>query len=257
MKKVLITVISLITLFTVSLLAQDSAMDNDAAKLYNEANSQKKSGNYAGALESYKKALEISQDYRIYYQLSSVYKKQRNYEGAEQALLKCLELNPGFSSAFNSLGTTYYSWGKFDKAVENFTKFKDSVGDQKLEKRAAKYIGLAYTKLGESSLKDRNYEQAEKHLLNAVTSYNYDAAYLKLADVYVETGKYDEALKAADNAINYRDNKSKVPKGAPYFYKGMAFKGLQDKEKAKENFKIASSDKQYRDRSNHEIKYLN
>jgi tetratricopeptide (TPR) repeat protein len=257
MKKFLIITFSLLTLFSVNTFTQTAEMDNEAAKLYNEGNKQKKAGNFEGALQSYEKALEISKDYRIYYQLSAVYKKQRKYEYAEQALLGALELNPEFSSAYNSLGTTYYSWGKYEKAVENFKLFQEKAGDKKLEKRAAKYIGLAYTKLGENALKDRNYGEAEKQLLSAVSNYNYDAAYLKLADVYVETGKYEEALKAADNAINFRDKKSKIPKGAPYFYKGMAFKGLQDKEKAKENFKLASSDRQYRDRSNHEIKYLN
>jgi tetratricopeptide (TPR) repeat protein len=232
-------------------------MDVEAARLYNEGNSQIKAGNFDGALESYQNALNISKDYRIYYQLSSVYKKQRKFDKADEALQECLKLNPDFSIAYNSLGTNYYSWGKFDKAVESFKLFKEKADDKKLQERASRYIGLAYTKLGENSLKDRNYQEAEKHLLNAVENYDYDAAYLKLADIYVETGKYEEALKAADNAINHRDIKSKVPKGAPYFYKGMAFKGLSDIEKAKENFKIASSDKQYKDRSNHEIKYLN
>lgn len=256
MKKIIIT-FSILMIFTASLFAQAVPMDNEAAKLYNAGNSQKKSGNYAGALTSYQKALEISKDYRIYYQLSSVYKKQKKYGDAEQALLAALQSNPEFSTAYNSLGTTYYALGKYDKAVENFKLFQDKSKDKKSQKKAAKYIGLAYTKLGESALRDRDYDEAEKQLLNAVTNYNYDAAYLKLADVYVEIGKYGEALKAADNAINFRDKKSKLPKGAPYFYKGMAFKGLKDNDKAKENFKLASSDKQYRDRSNHEIKYLN
>ena len=257
MKRVILQTFLMMFIAVTVLTAQSGEMDNEAAKLYNIGNSQKKSGNFAGAIESYKKALDISKDYRIYYQLSAVYKKQRKYEFSEQALLECLKLNPEFSTAYNSLGTTYYSWGKYDKAAENFKLFEEKANDKKLKARASKYIGLAYTKLGENALKDRNYEEAEKQFLNAVAHYNYDAAYLKLADVYVETGKYDEALKAADNAINYREKRSKVPKGAPYFYKGMAFKGLKDVEKAKENFKIASSDKNYRDRSNHEIKYLN
>lgn len=256
MKKILLLTLALITFLSGSILAQGE-MDNEAAKLYNAGNSQKKSGNFEGALDSYQKALQISQDYRIYYQLSSVYKKQRNFAEAEKVLLRALELNSNFSSAYNSLGTTYYSWGKYQKAVENFNTFKAKVEDKKLKDRASKYIGLAYTKLGETALKDRNYDEAEKQLINAVNNYNYDAAYLKLADVYVETGKYGDALKAADNAINYRSKKSKVPKGAPYFYKGLAFKGLKEKDKARENFKLASADKQYRDRSNHEIKYLN
>ena len=125
MKKFLIVAISLFTLFSINLLAQDAEMDKEAAKLYNEGNSSIKSGNFVGALESYQKALKISPDYRIYYQLSAVYKKQRNYEFAEQALIKCLELNPEFTSAHNSLGTTYYSWGKYDKAVDSFKKFKE------------------------------------------------------------------------------------------------------------------------------------
>jgi tetratricopeptide (TPR) repeat protein len=257
MKKVAKLTLSFLVLLFFSMNAQSGSMDTEAAKLYNEGNKQKKSGNYSGALESYQKALEISKDYRIYYQLSSVYKKQRKFADAESALQEALKLNPDFSIAYNSLGTTYYSWGKYQEAVDNFSTYKDNVEDEKLKNRASKYIGLAYTKLGENALKDRNYEEAEKQFLNAVSHYNYDAAYLKLADVYVETGKYEEALKAADNAINYRDKKSRVPKGAPYFYKGLAFKGLNDKDKAKENFELASSDRKYRDRSNHEIKYLN
>src|SRR5210317_902671 len=190
MKKVLLFAFSFALIFSISTFAQSAEMDNEAAKLYNVGNSQKKSGNFAGALESYQKALKISQDYRIYYQLSAVYKKQRKYQFAEEALLSCIKLNPDFSLAYNSLGTTYYSWGKYEKAVENFKIFEEKVDDKKLEQRASKYIGLAYTKLGENALKDRNYEEAEKQFLNAVTHYNYDAAYLKLADVYVETGKY-------------------------------------------------------------------
>ncbi len=257
MKKIVLFIFATFLLFSTNAFAQNAEMDKEAAILYNQGNKQKKSGNVDGALESYKKALEISKDYRIYYQLSSVYKKKRKFEQAEAALNSCLELKPDFYTAYNSLGTTYYSWGKYDKAIENFKKFKENVKEAKLKKRASKYIGLAYTKLGETALQDKNYAKAEEYLKLAVSNYNYDAAYLKLADLYVELGKYDEALKAADNAINYRGKKSKIPKGAPYFYKGMAFKGLKDKEKAKENFKIASSDKQYRDRSKHEIKYLN
>ena len=70
--------------------------------------------------------------------------------------MSAIKLNAEFSSAYNSLGTTYYSWGKYEKAIENFKLFQEKAGDEKLEKRAAKYIGLAFTKLGENALKDRN-----------------------------------------------------------------------------------------------------
>ena len=90
----------------------------------------------------------------------------------------------------------------------------------------------------------------------AVNNYNYDAAYLTLAEIYVELGKYDKSLSAADNAINYRTSKSKISKGAPYYYKGLAFKGKDEVDKAKENFQIASKDKQYKSSSEYELKNL-
>jgi len=256
MKKILI-VFSIFFFLTTLSFAQEGKMDNEAAKLYNAGNKQKKSGDYAGALISYGEALKLSKDYRIYYQMSAAYKKQRKFQEAEQALLSCLELNPKFNTAHNALGTTYYSWGKYDQAIESFKKFEASTEKKKQKKKAQKYIGLAYTKLGSQELKDKNYKRATEHLMNAVANYNYDAAYLKLADIYIETGKYADALQAADNAINYRSKKSKVPKGAPYFYKGLAFKGMKQYDKAKESFRKSKKDKQYRDRSEHEIKYLN
>ncbi|MCB9249169.1 MAG: tetratricopeptide repeat protein [Ignavibacteriales bacterium] len=257
MKKIFLIGFILLFSFTATLFSQDAEMNNDAAKLYNEGNKQMNAGNFAGATENYNKALAIDKDYRIYYQLSAVYKKQRNFEKAEEALKNCISKNPKFALAYNSMGTNYYSWGKYDLALENFKKFSETTDEKKYKAQAAKYMSLAYTKLGENSLQEKNFDKAIEYLKNAVASDDYDAAYLKLADAYIEKGNYQEALEAAENALKYREKKSKVPQGAAYFYKGMAYKGLNNTAQAKENFKIASSDKQYRDRSNHEIKYLN
>ena len=63
-----------------------------------------------------------------------------------------------------------------------------------------------------------------------------------LAEVLARHGVSDAnaVLDAAENALKYREKKSKVPQGAAYFYKGMAYKGLNNTAQAKENFKIAS-----------------
>ncbi len=257
MKKVVFLILSLLLLSVGFVSAQNKEMDPEAAKLYNSGNKMLKSGNYEGAIEDYSKALEISQDYRIYYQQGIAYKKLRKFDKALESFHKCLEANPEFTIVYNSLGTTYYAKGDYLKAIEYFTKFEESVKKPKLKKRAKKYISLAYTKLGDKEARDKNYKKAIEYLEKAVEAYNYDAAYLKLADAYIEMGEYQKALEAADNAIKYRSKKSKVPKGAPYFYKGLAYKGLKDKANAKQNFVIASKDKLYRDRSKHELKYLN
>ena len=256
MKKMLTIALALLFLITAVNFGQSATMDKEAAKLYNQGNRQKKSGDYDGALASYQEALNKSKDYRIYYQLGLVYKKKRDFAKAEEMLHKSLEVKPDFNTAYNALGTTYYSWGKYEKAVESFKKYAENTKKKKNKKRAQKYIGLAYTKLGDQALKDKNYDKATEYLMNAVSNYNYDAAYLKLADIYLDKGNYQKALEAADNAVNYRGKKSKVPKGAPYFYKGMAYKGLHNIAKAKENFQKASKDKIYRARSKHEINSL-
>ena len=87
----------------------------------------------------------------------------------------------------------------------------------------------------------------------AVKNYKYDSAYLALAEIYNDLGKYSQALTAADNAIN---NRKKISKGAGYYYKGLAFKGLDNKTKAIENFKISVKDKTYKASSKYELKLL-
>ncbi len=240
-------------LLTAVSFAQNGKMDKEVAKLFNQGNKQKRSGDFDGALKSYTEALKKSKDARIYYQMSLVYKKKREFAKAEEMLNKCLEVDPKFYTAYNGLGTTFYSWGKYQKAIDNFKKYMENATNESRKKVAKKYIGYAYTKLGDIALKEKKYDEATDYLMKAVANYNYDKAYLKLADIYLEKGKFNKALEAADNAANFR---KKVPKGALYFYKGMAYKGLHNIAKAKENFKKASKDRTYRDRCKYELKYL-
>ena len=89
-----------------------------------------------------------------------------------------------------------------------------------------------------------------EYLKKAVENDNYDAAYLSLAKVYSELGRYDEAITAAQNALKYR---SKITKGGPYYYIGVSYKGKGDMNKAKENFKLASGDPTYKKTADYEL----
>ncbi len=257
MKKISVFFFSVLLLSSAVLFAQKAQMNPEAAKLYNQGNKQYKSGNYNGAIESYKKALAIERDAPILYQEGLAYKKLRKFKEAEADFTECIKLDPDFVPAYNGLGTTYYAMGEYLKAAENFKKFGEKTKKKKYKEKAKKFMGLAYTKLGVKESKNGNYKKAVEYLTKAIENYNYDAAYLELADVYITLGKYEEALKAANNAIKYRPRKSRVPKGAPYFYKGLAYKGMKDKTHAKQNFAIAAKDKLYKDRSKHEMKYMN
>ena len=151
------------------------------------------------------------------------------------------------------MGGIYYAKGEYQTAADNFAKFKETTDNNKQKDMAEKYISLSYTKLGVDAKQNGNFKEAESYLQKAVANYNYDAAFLALAETYAETAQFEKAIEAADKAINHRD---KISKGAPYYYKGRAFQGLDNKEKALENYKISAQDSQYRDLSNHYLKQL-
>lgn len=253
MMKLKIFFLAVLFAFSSAIFGQKAEMNPDAAKLYNEGNSLVKSGQYSGALEKYNSALEIEKNAKIYYQKSIALKKLRKFKEAESTLLECIKVDSSFVSAYSGLGTTYYSLKKYQKAIDNFNIYIQKSDNKKQNQKIKKFIGLAYTQLGRIAKQDGKHKAAVKYLKEATANYDYDAAYLLLAEIYNDLGEYKKALEVADKAINYR---KKISKGAPYYYKGLAFKGLGDKEKAKENFKIAVKDKQYKNNAKYELKNL-
>lgn len=239
---------------TFSFLSAQSLDDSkEAAEAYNEGNAMRKAGNYSGALEKYDLALKTSKDHRIYYQKGIVLKSLNKYDEAEKAFQKCVEAQPDFALAYNSLGGVYFADGKYQEAIDSFEKFKELADKKSHKDKADEYIARSYAKLGLAAKNDGKFDAAVSNLTKAVEHFNYDAAYLALAQVYVENGNYDGALEAADKAANYRKS---IPKGGPYYFKGLAFKNKNDKQKAIENFEIAKKDPQYRASSEYELKLL-
>ncbi len=251
MNKLSISILSLILFSASFLFGQD--MSQEAAPLYNEGNKLIKSGQYNAAIEKYDAAIAIQGHEKIFYQKSVALKKLRKFNDAEKALLKCVELNPDFVAGYSGLGTTYYSLKKYQLAVDNFNKYIERTDNEKSKTKIKKFVGLSYTQLGQGAKRDGKHQQAINYLNEAVKNYKYDSAYLALAEINIELGKYNDALSAADNAIN---NRKKISKGAGYYYKGLAFKGLEDKDKARENFKVSVKDKTYKASSEYELKQL-
>ncbi|GAB4143966.1 MAG: hypothetical protein Fur0015_12150 [Ignavibacteriales bacterium] len=234
-----------------SLFAQE--MDPEAGKFYNEGNKFLKSGQLKEALANYDNALKTSNDYRIHYQKGLALKQMSNYKAAEESFAKSVQINPKFDLGYNALGGTYFVEGDYEKSVEAYKKFDELTQKKNLKDKAKENISRAYTKLGDAQKKDGNYEKAVQYLNEAVKNYNSDFAYLSLAETYVEMGKYDEAISAADKAINNRKN---ISKGAPFYYKGLAFKGKGDLVKAKENFTQAVSDPVYKKNAEYQLNLM-
>jgi len=235
---------------SISVLGFAQDMKPEAGKLYNEGNALLKEGNVNGAIEKYNAALQIEKDYRIYYQKGVALKKADKLEESKQAFEECLKLNSSYEGGLNALGGVYFSMGNYSAAIENFDKVLKSNANNSVKQKVKKNISLAYAKLGNESLAGGDAVKGIDYLKKAVENDNYDAAYLSLAKVYTETGKYDDAITAAQNALKYR---SKITKGGPYYYMGIAYKFKGDVTKAKENFNLAAGDPTYKKTADYEL----
>ncbi len=261
-KYLTLAVVFLVAVITINAQTADSTkkaneMTNQAKELYNAGNKLLKSGDYNGAIKKYDEALQNSEDYRILYQKSIALKKLRKYKDAEKTLLHCINVNPDFASEYNGLGTTYYALKEYQKAIDAFKKFQEKSDKPKLKKRASLYLAIAYTKLADVEKRKGRKDKAINLLNEAVSNNPYDASYLMLAELYNDQGEYQKALDAANNALKHRGRRSRISKGAIYYYKGLALKGLGKKEEAKTSFKLALTDRQYKQNAKYELKMLN
>lgn len=242
--------LSVFIFLSISVIGFAQEMKPEAGKLYNEGNALLKAGNVNGAIEKYNSALQIEKDYRTYYQKGVALKKADKLEDAKIAFEESIKLNKDFEGGLNALGGVYFSMGNYTAAVDNFEKILNSKASNTTKTKVKKNISLAYAKLGNNSLASGDANKGIEYLKKAVENDNYDAAYLSLAKVYSETGRYDEAITAAQNALKYR---SKITKGGPYYYIGVSYKGKGDMNKAKENFKLASGDPTYKKTAEYEL----
>lgn len=233
--------------------AQNSEMDPDAAKFYNEGNKALKSGNFQGAITKYEEALKTSTDYRIYYQQGLTFKKLRKYDEAIVAFEASNKSNPKSYLGYNGLGGIYFQQGKYIKAIEAFEKFKELTDKNSLKARGDEYIAKSYTKLATAAKADYKNDKALEYLNKAIDHNKYDAAYLLLAELYTDLGQFDKALSASDNALN---NRKTITSGGPLYYKGKAFNGKNDIAKAKEAFTQGRKDSKYRQLCDYELNLL-
>jgi tetratricopeptide (TPR) repeat protein len=235
-------------LITGSTFAQE--MKSDAAQLYNDGNQKLKSGDYAGAVASFDKALAIEKDYRIYYQKGVAFKKLEKLEDARDAFEECLKAKPDFESGYNALGAVYFAMGNYQEAATNFEKVLSTTQDANVKSALQKNISMAYYKLGVNALKENKPKDAIGYLEKSVADNNYDAAYLSLANAYTQTKEWDKAISAGENAVKYL---SIISKGGPYYFMGVAYKGKGDMTKAKEMFEKAKADATYKKNAEYEL----
>ncbi|HED05761.1 MAG TPA: tetratricopeptide repeat protein [Ignavibacteria bacterium] len=243
----------LLFLFIATNLSIAQTMKPDAARLYNEGNKFLKEGKYQQAIGVYDKALKIQEDFRTFYQRGVALKNTGKLKEAKDSFESSIKAKPDFALAYNALGGIYFAMGKYQKAADNFQKVVDMTKNKIVKEKVQKNIAFAYAKLGDNAVSQGNPKKAITYLKKAVENSNYDAAYLSLAKIYSETGKYDSSLKAAENALKYRTT---IGEGGPYYYMGVAYKKKGNIAEAKKMFDIAKKDPRYKRLAKYELTAL-
>lgn len=178
------------------------------------------------AIIAYKKAIEIDPSYaNAYHNLGNIFVQDGEKEEAVFHYEKAIALNTKFADTYNNLGTTYRSLGEnkkaittFENAIELYPSFPNAYinlanvyatqGD--LDKAATLYKkaleinpqqAIACNNLGLIYLQQKNNSTAIAYFNRAITiNHNYAKPYYHLAQLFFTEGKYNLALKHAEQA---------------------------------------------------------
>jgi len=89
-----------------------------------------KQKNYAKAIESYHKALEMNPNYAVaHYNMGNVYRDQNEYGRAVEFYRKAIKLNPDYALPHYNLGRIYSEQGKYTQALREYQKTQKLISD--------------------------------------------------------------------------------------------------------------------------------
>ena len=245
-----LVILAAIVVMAVPLFGQNppDAKKVEADKLYNDGNTLYRSGDFAGAIKKYNSAIEIADDYKYRYQLGLSYKNSRDISNAIGQFEKSVALKPDFAVGHYALGTAQLSARGYDESVDHFKKalqFDPSM-DRAKTGMAEAYAGKAQRLSDEGDL-----QEAGKVCDEALALHSSNPKLLLIsARVYNKLGNGEKAREAAQSAL---EAKKRGARGAEYFELGLAYKALQDYEKARASFNEAKKDPNYSRNAQYEL----
>ncbi len=160
-----------------------------ATKLYEEAIEQHEKGRVDAAIEKLVGSLVLDpNNAEAYNMLAVCYDEKGQYKNAQNEYKKALKVDPDNARFLNNLGYSYYLGSDYGNAVKWFSKGLRLTPE---DKRLHNNLGLAYGRKGD-------FVQARYHFTQAVGEFG---ANLNLGYVYSQHGKYDEAIKSYEAAL--------------------------------------------------------
>jgi len=224
---------------TQSISAQDVNSGLDAASFYNEGVKLKTDRNTKGALDKFKMAIALKQDYtealyeagwcqndlkdyegainslrkarpvwnyvpKLFFELGYAFEKTNQVDSAMQAYNRCIELKPDYAGAYKQLGYLSYTREDYSTALQHFNKYESNA---------------------KTEIKDYLFWYRKGYVLNVQNDYANSLAALRksldyktdFSNTYLELGFACKKLKLDDDAISYYkkamelDPKSYIP----------------------------------------------
>ena len=192
-----------------------------------------KAGDFANALESTRKAIEVQPDlFAAYLNLGGIHKDLGNLDYALASTLKALEIRPGNFNALINLGGIYKNLGKLDHALASALEALEIKSDS----------SMALSLLGSIRMAQGKTQEAKKNLLTAIQKNPKEhGAYYELSKMLKTTEDASELLKAINSA-----NPLKVTGKNSYFIEfaiSNCFHKTENYDEASKHLQMANNNK--------------
>lgn len=152
------------------------------------------SGDFAGAVKEFDKALALDKKYEmVYYNQSEAYFNLKDFPKAMAAATECLTLYPDYDRALNILAMSYLNSGQPETALNLFMRNI---------KTNPKYV-VSYYYAGLISAQSNDYETALKYLMQSINvNAGYKPSYYLISNIYNMQGK----TELAKQFLNYANS---------------------------------------------------
>ncbi len=200
---------------------------------------EKKIKNYQKAVEHFTDAIDnaiqlgeglaVAYDGRgsAYLSIGELDSSNGKFDDAVEDFTKAIKYKSDYASAYNNRGRAYFAKGELENAITDFSKAIEFIPRCS---EAYHYRGLAYFRKG-------NFDDAIADL-NEVIRLNSDdsVAYHRLGIVYLRKGNFDSAIINLDQAMQMNPNDDLV-----YYSRGETWLHLKEWDKAKADLIVAKN----------------
>lgn len=148
-----------------------------------------KKGEFVEAEKNFQQAIKLNNGlWQAHNFLGIIYDRQRKFEAAIPEYTAAIALKPNEGILFNNLGMSYYFSGEYEKAAKAFA---EAVKIDGTNSKINNNLALALSKLG----RFQEAFEAFKNGKDEATAYN------NIGYLYLTAGKYDEAIKSFEKAV--------------------------------------------------------